>query len=87
MTEQQGPFTLVAEGDEYALLSSPDGTACMLRFKTDHLTRHLQGNDAARLWADYEPIKSQFPSWKPDQTLAQLWDRGGYSWLAAQDGS
>jgi hypothetical protein len=27
-----------------------------------------------------------YTDWKPDQTLAQLWDQGGYSWLAAQDG-
>ena len=39
-----------------------------------------------RFRADYETIQRQFPDWKPDQTLAQLWDQGGYSWLAAQDG-
>ena len=46
---------------------------------------HLRGEDAARFHADYEAIKQQFPAWKPDQTLAQLWDQGGYGWLAAQE--
>ena len=36
--------------------------------------------------ADYAGDQVQYPDWKPDQTLAQLWDQGGYSWLAAQDG-
>ena len=31
-------------------------------------------------------MKLQFPDWNPDQMLAQLWDQGGYGWLAAQDG-
>jgi hypothetical protein len=33
----------------------------------------------------YDTIRLQFPTWKPDQTLAQLWDQDGYSWLAAQE--
>ena len=45
----------------------------------------LQGDDAARFRADYEAIKSQFPTWPTDQTLAQLWDQGGYSWLAIEE--
>ncbi len=80
------PFTPLAEGAEYELLRSSDGAVFILRLKTDGLTAHLQGEDAARFLADYEAIKFQYPDWKPDQTLAQLWDQGGYSWLAAQEG-
>jgi len=85
MSEKQAPLTLVEEGSEYELLGSQDRTAFVLRLKTDHLTAHLQGEDAARFRADYDAIRQQFPAWKPDQTLAQLWDQGGYSWLAAQE--
>jgi len=86
MSEKQMLLTLIAEGSEYELLTSGDGAAFVLRFKTDHLTAHLHGDDATRFRADYEAIRLQFPTWEPDQMLAQLWDQGGYSWLAAQDG-
>ena len=77
---------VIADGTEYELLSSGDGAAFVLRFKTDQLTAHLQGDDAIRFRADYEALKMQYPAWQADQTLAQLWDQGGYSWLAEQDG-
>jgi hypothetical protein len=77
---------VIAEGTEYELLSSGDGAAFVLRFKTDQLTAHLRGDDAIRFRADYEALKMQYPAWQADQTLAQLWDQGGYSWLAEQDG-
>jgi len=86
MAENQGSFALVAEGTEYELLWSEDKAAFVLRFKADHMTAHLQGDDAVRFRADYESVKQQFPTWNPDQMLAQLWDQGGYSWLAVQDG-
>ena len=56
-----------------------------LAFEGRFLTAHLQGEDATRFRTDYDAIRQQFPAWKPDQTLAQLWDQGGYSWLAAQE--
>ena len=71
---------------EFELLALADGASFILRSKADFFTAHLQGEDATRFQADYETIRAQFPDWKPDQTLAQLWDQGGYSWLAAQDG-
>ena len=77
---------VIAEGTDYELLSSGDGAAFVLRFKTDQLTAHLQGDDAIRFRADYEALKMHYPAWQADQTLAQLWDQGGYSWLAEQDG-
>ncbi len=80
------PPAMIAEGTEYELLSSPDGGGFVLRYKSDNLTANLQGDDAARFRADFETIRLQFPTWNPDQLLAQLWDQGGYSWLATQDG-
>jgi hypothetical protein len=85
MSNEKGTL-VVAEGAEYELLSSDDGVAFVLRFKTDQLSAHLQGDDAIRFRADYEALKMQYPAWPADQTLAQLWDQGGYSWLAVQDG-
>jgi len=83
---EQQPLTRIAEGSEYELLGSEDGASFVLRFKTDNMTAHIAGDDADRFRADYEAIRQQFPAWEPDQTLAQLWDQGGYSWLAAQTG-
>jgi hypothetical protein len=85
MSDEKGAL-VIAEGTEYELLSSGDGAAFVLRFKTDQLTAHLQGDDAIRFRADYEALKMQYPAWQADQMLAQLWDQGGYSWLAEQDG-
>ena len=87
MSNSQGTLIPVEEGAEYSLLTSEDGASYVLCFKADQMSAHMQGDDAARFRADYEAIKQRFPSWKTDQTLAQLWDQGGYSWLAAQDGS
>jgi hypothetical protein len=80
------PYTLLEGGAEYELLSSADGTAYKLRFKTEHTTAHLAGEDAGRFRQDYAAVKAQFPGWQADQTLAQLWDQGGYSWLSVEDG-
>ena len=86
MSENQPSVSLIAEGKDYELLGSADQASFILRSKADFYTAHLQGEDAARFQADYQAIRLQYPDWKPDQTLAQLWDQGGYSWLAAQDG-
>ncbi|MGB8364074.1 MAG: hypothetical protein ACLQUZ_11785 [Rhizomicrobium sp.] len=85
MTDAQGQLALIAEGNEYALLSSDGGTTFVLRSKTDHLSAHLQGDDAARFQADYAVVRNQFPAGQTDQILAQLWDQGGYGWLAVAD--
>jgi hypothetical protein len=86
MSEHQASVSLIAEGSAYELLGTPDKASFILRSKADFYTAHLMGEDATRFQADYETITRQYPDWKPDQTLAQLWDQGGYSWLAAQDG-
>lgn len=79
-------LNLLAEGQDFALLGSADGQRFVLRSKPDHYAAHLEGEDAARFKADYDTVRTQFPTWEADQTLAQLWDQGGYSWLAAQEG-
>ena len=78
-------FTLLEEGSEYELLGSADGASFVLRFKTDHMTAYLEGDDAARFQADRDAIKAQYPDWPADKALAQLWDQGGYSWLAVEE--
>jgi hypothetical protein len=85
MSETPAALNLIAEGPEYELLASDDGAAFLLRSKADLFAAHLQGDDAVRFRTDYDAIRLQFPDWKPDQTLAQLWDQGGYSWLASQE--
>ena len=82
---QAAPLTMISQGSEYELLASEDAATFVFRCKTDHLAARLAGDDAARFRADYEATMLQFPDWKPDQTLAQLWDQGGYSWLATQE--
>lgn len=86
MSENHAPLTLIAKGEEFELLSSDDEKTFLLQFKADQMAAHLKDEDAARFRLDYEAIKQQFPTWEPDQMLAQLWDQGGYSWLAAQEG-
>jgi hypothetical protein len=84
MIANQIPVGLISAGEKYDLRAAEHG-AFILRSKADFFTAHLQGEDAARFLADYEAIRMQFPAWTPDQTLAQLWDQGGYGWLAAQE--
>ncbi len=85
MSEHQASVNLIAEGKDYELLAAEDGATFILRSKTDFFTARLQGEDAIRFRTDYETIQRQYPDWKPDQTLAQLWDQGGHTWLAAQE--
>jgi hypothetical protein len=84
MGDNQASASLIAEGKDYALLAT-DRACFILRSKADFFTAHLLGEDAARFRTDYDAIRQQFPEWQPDQTLAQLWDQGGYSWLASQE--
>jgi len=86
MTLHLADFTPIAQGCEFELLASADGASLVLRSRPDHFVAHLQGDDADKFRADYATVRSEFPNWEADRTLAQLWDKGGYSWLAAQDG-
>jgi hypothetical protein len=85
MSETRASVSVISAGTKYELLSTDVGASFILRSKADFFTAHLQGEDAARFQADYEAIRQQFPDWAPDQILAQLWDQGGYGWLAAQE--
>ncbi len=86
MNGTEPPLTLLAEGAEYMLRADTDGAAYILSHKLQRLTAHLHNEDDARFRADYVTLIQQFPDWRADQTLAQLWDQGGYSWLATEDG-
>lgn len=79
-------FPLIADGAAFTLSGAADGSAFVLRFKTDAVATHLTGEDAARFSGEYTALKAQFPDWTADQVLAQLWDQGGYSWLATEEG-
>ncbi len=76
----------LADGVEYALSASDDRRVYWLSFKPDCLVARLGGEDAARFQTDHAAIVAQFPHWTVDQTLAQLWDQGGYGWLATDGG-
>lgn len=84
--EQDAALKSICEGDEYALQASADGAHFVLRFKAEQMTAAIEGEDAERFRSDYDAVKAQYPNWTCDQLLAQLWDQGGYSWLAIQDG-
>lgn len=85
MTDEPDALTVLADGSDYALLSSRDGLTYVLQCKPEGLAARLRGDDAGRLKADYQTVREQYPDWAADQTLAQLWDQGGYSWLAAEE--
>lgn len=72
-------------GDEYALSTATDRTRFTLHNKADGMIAELHGDDAARFLKDYDELKLQFPDWNADKLLAQLWDQGGYGWLAQQE--
>ncbi|PPD03701.1 MAG: hypothetical protein CTY29_08595 [Methylobacter sp.] len=86
MTEEiQALFKLIAEGAEFELSANDSGTEYLLRNKEDAKTAHLEGDDAEAFSQEYSTIKTQFPDYSVDQMLAQLWDQGGYSWMAVGD--
>lgn len=72
-------------GEEYALTATQDQSCFVLQNKTDHMIAKLLGDDAARFRQDYDELKMQYPDWNADKLLAQLWDQGGYGWLAQQE--
>lgn len=86
MTTRTTAQTVLAEGKDYRLVSDDAGLALVLESKAEGKAARLAGDEAARLRADYQGVIDHFPDWSPDQRLAQLWDQGGYSWLAAEEG-
>ncbi|WP_026608387.1 hypothetical protein [Methylocapsa acidiphila] len=73
----------VEGGEEYELRSNEDNSAYTLHFKSENQIVSLQGEDLASFLKEYNLIKVQYPQYGADQRLAQIWDQGGYSWLAA----
>ncbi|WP_292533451.1 hypothetical protein [Methylocystis sp.] len=72
-------------GAEYTLSAAPDRTRFTLHNKADGMIAELRDDDAARFLQDYDELKLQYPDWNADRLLAQLWDQGGYGWLAQQE--
>jgi hypothetical protein len=70
MDPTQPLFEPLGEGADYALSATADGARFVLRYKAEQMAADLQGEDAARFRADYATIRSQFPDWPVDQTLA-----------------
>lgn len=86
MTENpETTFALIAEGEQFALSANESSTEFLLRNKEEASTAHLEGDDAEAFNQEFTTIKSQFPTYSTDQMLAQLWDQGGYSWMAVAD--
>lgn len=84
MTDKQEPTIFVEGGDEYELFASDDKTAYLLRFKTEGLTVPLHDEQLEAFLKEYDTVKKAYPQYGADQRLAQIWDQGGYSWLAAE---
>ena len=84
MAENDQAFTLLEDGNEFALSAGQGGYR--LRNKSEGTCAELQDEDAERFRADYEELRTRSPEWEPDQVLAQLWDQGGYGWLAKEEG-
>jgi len=83
MTENiQVPYQLIDEGKLFALSISDAGTEYILHNKEENSSAHLEGDDATAFIQEYETLKTQFPAYDADQLLAQIWDQGGYSWMA-----
>ncbi|WP_029005767.1 hypothetical protein [Azorhizobium doebereinerae] len=74
---------LVLGGEDYELLT--EGAAFRLRCKGEQRAAYLDGDEAARFRSDLEIVQQQFPGCTADHALAQLWDQGGYGWLAVDE--
>lgn len=83
MAEAEELSTFVEGGEDYELRANEDQTAYSLRFKTEDLIVFLEGEALEAFLAEHKLIKLQYPHYSADQRLAQIWDQGGYSWLAA----
>lgn len=85
MHETHYPAVVIAEGPQFALFSRDNGASYVLSSKEDRASTHVQGDDVAAFLREYESIKTQYPAYSADQALAQLWDQGGYNWMAEPD--
>ncbi len=85
MPETQDSVVVIAEGAQFALRSFDKGAAYVLSCKEENASAHVEGDEIAGFLQEYESIKVQYPGYDADQALAQLWDQGGYSWMAVPD--
>lgn len=86
MDELDPDYTLLEEEAEYALASTLAGDVYLLHSKSERLRADLRDDDGRRFKAGYDELEKRSPDWKADRILAQLWDQGGYSWLAKEEG-
>ena len=86
MDDVDQEYTLLEEGAEYALSASTRHNGFRLHNKSEGSCALLQDEDARRFLNDFQELKARSPDWSADQILAQLWDQGGYGWLATQEG-
>lgn len=87
MDDADREYAVLEDGDEYALLTSNvQQSAFRLHNKSEASCALIENDDALRFQADYQALKSSNPDWDADKILAQLWDHGGYGWLAKQEG-
>jgi hypothetical protein len=84
MTDLKDSMQFVEGGDEYELLASDDKTTYMLICKIEELTAVLQGEQLEAFLGEADLVRKQYPAYTADQRLAQIWDQGGYSWIAAE---
>jgi hypothetical protein len=84
MTDLKESMNFIEGGDEYELLAAEDKATYLLIFKTESQTAMLQGEQLAAFLAEFDLVRRQYPAYTPDQRLAQIWDQGGYSWIAAE---
>ena len=62
-----------------------DGATYALRAKEESSAAYFEGEEGSAFLAEYQSVRSQYPDYTADQVLAQLWDQGGYSWMAIPD--
>ncbi len=87
MNDANSEYAVLEDGDEYALsISNAQQCAFRLRNKSEASCALIENDDAIRFQADYQTLKRSNPDWDADKILAQLWDHGGYGWLAKQEG-
>ena len=85
MRELPEPIVVVAEGEHYTLLSCGNGATWVLRSRDDRASACIDNGDVDAFVKEYASIKQQYPDYTDNQILAQLWDQGGYNWLAVPD--
>ena len=85
MRELPEPTEVIAEGEQFSMISCGNGSLYALRSKEDKTSAYIEGGDIPTFLAEYENAKTAYPAYNADQILSQIWDQGGYSWMAVPD--